>query len=233
VSGPYNDSIHYTITTGAAASFTFQAPAVFTFYYAKASSRGAFEIWVDGNWLTTIDPYASTKTWQNKYISPAYTDTGTHTVTIKNVSTGGKQVDIDAIRIEDPPPPPNPSGPGIYDDTNPAWSYSAGWLPYPVSGPYDDSIHYTTTTDAIASFTFQAPAVFTFYYAKASSRGAFEIWVDGGLLATIDPYASTKTWQNKYVSPAYSDPGTHTVTIKNISTGGKQVDIDAIQIAAP
>jgi hypothetical protein len=54
---------------------------------------------VDGNLVTTIDPYAATKTWQNTYTSLSYTDTNVHTIVIKNISTGGKQVDIDAIWI--------------------------------------------------------------------------------------------------------------------------------------
>src|SRR5512139_1701611 len=115
MSGPYDGSIHYTTTNNATASFTFQAPAVFTFYYAKASSRGSFEIWVDGAKLTTINAYAVTKTWQNTYTSSAYTDTETHTVEIRNISAG-KQADIDAIEIADPPAPPGAAGPGTYND---------------------------------------------------------------------------------------------------------------------
>ncbi|HSA99929.1 MAG TPA: carbohydrate-binding protein, partial [Anaerolineales bacterium] len=197
--------------------------------YAKSTNRGTFEIRVDGSLVTTINPYASTKTWQNTYTSPLYTDSLTHTVEIKNISTGGLQVDIDAIQVA---PLPGPAGPGIYDDTDPRWSYSANWTPITGStGPYNNTFHYTETTNATASFTFQAPATFTFYYAKYSQRGKFEIWVDGGLLVTIDPYATTKTWQNTYISPAYTDTGTHTIEIKNISTGGLQVDVDAIQIS--
>jgi hypothetical protein len=99
-----------------------------------------------------------------------------------------------------------------------------------MTGPYDGTIHYTLTPNTTASLTFQAPATFVFYYAKASSRGSFEIWVDGVKLTTINAYASTKTWQNTYVSPLYDDGLSHTVTIKNVSTGAQQVDIDAIQI---
>jgi hypothetical protein len=229
-SGPYDGTIHYTTTTNATASFVFQAPAVFTFYYAKYTNRGAFEIWVDGELLTTIDPYATARTWQNTYTSPIYTDDQPHTVLVKNISTGGKEVDIDAIQIA---AIPGPAGPDVYDDTDPHWSYSAGWVPYAQSGPHDGTIHYTTTNGATASFTFQAPAVFTFYYAKYTNRGAFEIWVDDELLVTIDPYATTKSWQNIYTSLPYTDDQPHTIEIKNISASGLEVDIDAIQISAP
>src|SRR5512139_3782696 len=99
-----------------------------------------------------------------------------------------------------------------------------------MTGPYDGSIYYTTTPNATASFMFQAPAVFTFYYAKASSRGTFEIWVDGAKLTTINAYAATKTWQNTYTSTLYDDVQTHTLTIRNISTR-KQADVDVILIA--
>jgi hypothetical protein len=98
VNGPYNNTINYTTTLNATASFTFQGPGSFTFYYTKGN-RGTFEIWVDGAWVITINPYSTTKTWQNVYNSSYYSGTGTHTVVIKNVNTGGLQVDIDAIKI--------------------------------------------------------------------------------------------------------------------------------------
>jgi hypothetical protein len=225
MSGPHDSTIHYTTTTGATASFTFQAPAAFTFYYAKNYNRGAFEIRVDGELLTTIDPYAPTRSWQNTYTSPAYSDDQPHTVEIRNISTGGKEVDIDMIRIT------APAGLGLYENTDPHWVYSGGWLPYTSTGPSGGNIHYTITENASASLTFQAPtATFTFYYAKNYNRGAFEIWVDGSLLETIDAYDTTRSWQNIYTSPTYTDNLPHTIEIRNINPAGWEVDIDAILI---
>jgi glucosylceramidase len=228
MTGPSGGNIYYTVTNGAIASFTFQAPARFIFYYAKYTTRGKFEIWVDGVRLVTIDPYATTRTWQNKYTSPVYSDTNAHTVEIKNISPNGMQVDIDAIEIA---APPAPAGPGLYQDTDAGWTYSGSWAASTgMTGPSGGNIYYTVTTGASASFTFQAPARFIFYYAQHTNRGPFEIWVDGSLLTTIDPYATTRTWQNTYTSPVYTDTATHTVEIKNISPNGMQVDIDAILI---
>jgi len=229
MTGPYNGTIYYTTTPNATATFTFQSPAMFSFYYAKASSRGTFQILVDGVVLETIDAYASTKTWQNTYTSPVYSGTATHMVTIKNVSTGAQQVDVDAIKIIGVATPSATP----YDDAGGYWNYSSAWLPSTgMTGPYDGTIYYTTTPNSTATFTFQAPARFTFYYAKASSRGTFEIKVDGVVVTTINAYASTKTWQNTYTSANYTDTGTHTVTIKNVSSGSQQVDVDAIIVTA-
>jgi hypothetical protein len=138
-------------------------------------------------------------------------------------------VDVDAIQIMGVASP----SASPYDDPSAYWSYSAGWLPSTgMTGPYNGTIYYTTTPNSTASFTFQAPARFTFYYAMASSRGTFEVKVDGVVVTTINAYAATKTWQNTYTSPDYTDTGTHTVTIKNISSGSQQVDVDAITITA-
>jgi hypothetical protein len=70
------------------------------------------------------------------------------------------------------------------------------------------------------------------YYAKSINRGKFEIAVDGIPLIIIDPKSATRSWQDTYTSPLYSDGQPHTVTLGNL-TAGKRMDVDAIQIAAP
>ncbi len=225
-SGPYNNTLHYTTIATNTASFSFSGTR-FALLFTKNSSRGSFEVWLDDTtYVTTINAYSATTLWQQKYNSPTYSN-AIHKVTVKNVSTGGKIVDIDAIQILPPPPPPVPVG--TYDDTNSNWIYSSGWTTYSGSGPYNSTLHYTTTTGDTADLWFSGVR-FVLTFTKNSSRGSFEVWLDDAtLITTINAYSATTLWQQTYTSPTYTN-GTHKVTIKNVSTGGKVADVDAIQI---
>jgi hypothetical protein len=150
---------------------------------------------------------------------------------IKNNSPAGKYVDIDAIKIS---PSSLPMGPGVYDDIDPMWMYSSGWVAKTgVTGPVDGTFHYTATKGKTASFIFQAPAHFVFYYRRGSNRGTFTILVDGVAVAKLNAYNTTTVWQKKYTSPLYTDTKYHTVVIKNTSPTGKYIDVDAVQIISP
>jgi len=226
-SGPYNSTIHRSDTPGSTATFVFQAPAFFTLYYRKGANRGSFTVWVDGVRITTVNAYSASTVWQKKYTSPAYTDDKAHTVVIKDTSLDGTYIDVDAMEIT---LAPAPSGPGTYDDSEAMWVYSPGWTADTLSGPYNNTIHSTSTKGSTATFVFQAPAQFAFYYRKDTDRGSFEIWVDGVKIATINAYRTSTLWQKIYTSPAYTDDKVHTVVIRNISPNGTYIDVDAIQI---
>ena len=55
--------------------------------------------------------------------------------------------------------------------------------------------------------------------------------MDGGTAVPVNAYSSA-VWQKTYTSLAYTDSGTHTVTITTPGDG-KYIDIDAIQIITP
>jgi len=119
----------------------------------------------------------------------------------------------------------------IYDDIDSSfWTYSSGWVAKTKTGPYDDTIHRTSTFGATATSVFQAPAQFIFYYRADPSCGSFKIFVDGVKLADISACSSTTVWQKKYVSPVYTDDNVHTIVILNTSPTGTTMDVDAIEI---
>jgi thermitase len=222
-SGPYLSTLHYTSTPNNMAAFSFTGPAKFILSYTRMANRGSFQVYVDNALLTTINAYSATTLWQQTYASPFYS-TSTHTVVIKNVSASGKVVDMDAIQIVAPP------SSGTYDDNSALWTYASTWKTYSGSGPLYSTRHYTATLNATASFSFTGPARFTLYYTKMATSGKFRVYVDGALVTTINAYNATTRWKQKYTSPYYAT-GTHTVLVKNI-TSGKYTDVDAINIAA-
>jgi V8-like Glu-specific endopeptidase len=223
-SGPYLNTLHYTSTSGAAATFMFNG-VQFIFTYTTYSNRCSFEIWLDGSLLTTIDSYSASITWQRTYASPVFAN-GVHTVMFKNIGPSGI-TDVDAIQVI------APIGAGMYDDTYMSWVYAGTgtWATYSGSGPYLSTIHYSNSVGATASVTFHGTQ-FILSYTAYSNRGQFEVWVDGVLITTINAYSTSLAWQRTYTSPSFAT-GVHTLMIKNVDPAGAIIDIDAIQIIAP
>jgi hypothetical protein len=220
--GPLNGTMHYTNATGASATFEFQAPAKFILYFQKSSNRGNILVSVDGGEPVLVNAYNATSLWQQTYTSDMYSDTDAHTVTITTPGDD-KYIDVDAIQIV------SPRGPGIYDDTDPAWAYTDNWYTWNGTGPLNGTMHYTNATGASATFRFQAPAKFILYFQKSSNRGNILVSVDGGEPVLVNAYSATNLWQQTYTSDMYSDTGAHTVTITTPGDG-KYIDVDAIQI---
>jgi hypothetical protein len=133
-------------------------------------------------------------------------------VMFKNVGPAGTYTDVDAIRII------APIGAGVYDDAHAAWTYSGAWTAYSGAGPYSNTMHYTNSVGAAATFVFNG-SQFVLTYAGYSNRGLFEVWVDGVLVTTVNAYSASLAWQRTYTSPAYS-AGMHTVMFKNIGPSG-------------
>jgi predicted outer membrane repeat protein len=120
-------------------------------------------------------------------------------------------------------------GAGMYDDTDPAWSYSGTWSTWSGTGPYNNTMHYTNETGATAIFTFQAPAQFTLYFQATANRSDILVSVDGGAPVLVNAYNAGSLWQQTYTSPMYSNSGTHIVTVTTPGNGD-YIDVDAIEI---
>ena len=213
--GPYNKTDHYIKTVGGTAAFTFTGNG-FIFTYVAATNRGKIQVNVDGNPLTTINARSSSTVWQKTYISPAFAP-GTHIITFTHAGPANTYIDIDAIKILN-----------AYDDANPAWTYSPGWLTFAGAGPYNRTDHYTKTVGANASFTFTGTG-FTFDYVTAVNRGNITVNVDGNVMATLNGKSTATVWQKTYTSPILS-AGAHTVTFTHAGPPGKYIDVDVIQI---
>ncbi len=125
---------------------------------------------------------------------------------------------------------PTPAPVGKYDDTDSSWVYSGSWATYSGSGPYSNTLHYANTVGSEAQFTFNGRR-FTLTYVRANNRGSIDVYVDGGLVYTINANSSTLAWQQTWTSPLYA-LGVHTVRFVHAG-GGTYIDVDAIQISNP
>jgi Tfp pilus assembly protein PilO len=127
-------------------------------------------------------------------------------------------------------------GPGTYDDTNGALTYSGGtWETIQSQRGYGGDYHYTTDTTAQVEFSFIGTAV-GIQYVAFKNFGTFEIYVDGNLWGEVDGYASEGTFgQIFYISGL--EASAHTMTLRNTdrhnaSSEGTVFAIDAIHIAS-
>ena len=216
--GPYNDTLHFSTTINDSASLSFQGNQ-FKLTYTGYFNRGNLDVYVDNLKVGTINQYRPTLTWQLTWISPIFTD-GTHT--LKFVHASGPYAGIDAIQILQT----TPLGSGTYDDTDSAWYYIGNWTAFTTSGPYNDTLHFSTTLNDSTSLVFDGPQ-FKLTYTGNSNRGNMTVFVDDVYLATINQYSPTLTWQQTWTSPVFSN-GTH--TLKLVHASGTYTGIDAIQI---
>jgi hypothetical protein len=124
---------------------------------------------------------------------------------------------------------PPPVSAGKYDDTDSAWRYSTGWTTYTGGGPYNNTMHYTSTLGSYAEFTFIGEQ-FILTMLRNTNRGLIDVYIDGIKEDTIDPNGPVM-WQWQWASAVLSNE-THTVRFVHAG-GGTYIDIDAIEILGP
>ncbi len=115
-------------------------------------------------------------------------------------------------------------GEGVYDDTAPI-AYQGGWAIYTASGPYNNTLHYSTVLNSSAAFAVNAPR-FRLLYTGYPNRGFIEIYIDGVLYAAINQYSASPAWQQMWDSGFLPGPTPHLVQI--VHKSGAVVDVDAV-----
>ena len=215
--GPYSNSMHFTSTQGSSAEITFTG-SQFTLFFTKYSNFGSIDVYIDNVHLDTIVATSPTLDWQSTWTSP---DLGAGTYTVRFEHPGGNNyIAIEAILIL-------PLGPGTYNDTDLAWTYNGDWTVYSGPGPFNDSMHFTSTQGNSAEITFTG-SQFTLTFSKYANFGSLDVYVDDVYLDTIVATSSTLEWQSTWTSP---DLGADTYTVRfEHAGGGTYIDIEAIQI---
>ena len=219
--GPHEDTLHYTTTVGDFAELQFSG-IKFTLLFTKDFNRGLIDVYVDGNKVDTINAYSALYAFQQTYTSPTYTQ-GNHTVRLVHAGSGA-YIDIDAIQIFGTP---TAVAAGTYDDTICNWVYTESWAVYAGPGPYNDTLHYTSTVGDSAELLFTGTK-FTLFFTKDFNRGSIDVYVDGNKVDTVNTYSASYAFQQAYTSPTYT-AGSHTLRLVHAGAGA-YIDIDAITI---
>ncbi len=120
-------------------------------------------------------------------------------------------------------------GPGTYDDMHEGWLYNGTWDSSTLSGPYQNTYHYSSVANGNAQFLINGDK-FTLVYVGFNTAGNLDVYVDGGYLATISQYNATTQWQKRWTSPSFG-LGPHNIEFRHVS--GTYISIDAIEVHGP
>lgn len=117
---------------------------------------------------------------------------------------------------------------------NETWSglqYGAGWGSVASTSRYLDTYKYATGANRTVTAKTDTQR-FTIIGDRCAACGAFKVYVDGVLKATIDTYASTtKPRQALYTGGVFSKISSHTIKIVTVGTAGRsRVDIDGLTL---
>jgi thermitase len=229
-SGNSGGSAKFSNQTGAAVSLTFDGGAL-TLVHLKQANAGIATVSIDGTVVDQLDTYNPTQIMQQQ---KTYTlAAGVHTVTVtvsgnKNAASSGAFVLFDAFIVAANAPPP-PPGPGTYEDTNTALSFSGSWTMFTDPLNSGGTAKFSGQTGSGVSLTFNGGAV-TLTYLKQFNAGIATVSIDGTVVDQLDTYNPTRLYQQQktYIVAA----GVHTVTVtvsgnKNAASSGAFVLFDA------
>ncbi|MBI9044367.1 MAG: peptidoglycan DD-metalloendopeptidase family protein [Anaerolineaceae bacterium] len=141
-----------------------------------------------------------------------------------------RKIYFDAIRWEPkgqfPTATPNAVGTGKIDDNHSSIAYNGSWILDTTSGPYNETLHFSASAGNSARVSFSGNQV-QLTYTTDPTRGVMDIYVDDGLVASLNQYSETLNWQQTWTSPELGE-GYHTLRL--VHTSGTFVDVDAVEI---
>lgn len=95
----YKGSSKYTKKSGASASYSFSGNSV-ALILTKGTGRGKAKVYVDGNYVKTIDTYASSTRYRQPFAIKSWSTIGSHKVKVVNLATSGRpRFELDGLAI--------------------------------------------------------------------------------------------------------------------------------------
>lgn len=112
-------------------------------------------------------------------------------------------------------------------------TYRGTWKRVKASSYWRGASRYATSSTAAATFTFKGTSV-AWISPVGRNQGAARIFVDGGLVQTVDLFAEAKGSPRVVFERTWASTGTHTIRIEVIGTSGRpRVDLDAFLVLGP
>jgi subtilisin family serine protease len=224
----------YSDAEGASVSLRFQGTGV-QWVSRKAPGSGIEKVFLDDVLVATVDRYAPTATFQQQLYAVAGLSAGAHTIRIertglKNPSAWASFAHFDKLVVT------APVGPGSYEESNAALAYAGGWLVQSGTGDSGGAAMYSDAEGASVSLRFQGTGV-QWVSRKAPGSGIEKVFLDDVLVATVDRYAPTATFQQQLYAVAGLSAGAHTIRIertglKNPSAWASFAHFDKLVVTA-
>jgi hypothetical protein len=216
---------------GARATFQFRGTAV-SWIGARGTQSGIANVSLDGVLVAVVDLYSPTEQIQAEVFRAAGLAYGDHVLTVEatgtqNIASEGSLVVVDGFEV---------AYTGTrFQETHPAISYGAGWIPHNRDKAYNEGdTAETNTIGAQASITFAGSGL-RWIGARGPQCGIARVWLDGALVGDIDLYSPTEGPQHVVYSVENLAPGTHSVALevlveKNVASTDRWVLIDAFDV---
>jgi hypothetical protein len=225
-----------SVTAGDQATFTFKGTGV-RWLGARGPQNGIANVSLDGS-VSQVNTFGAgdavhAQQVQSELFKAAGLADGTHTLTIqvtgqKDPAASAAVINVDAFDV-------TTSGPR-HEDTDPAITYTAGWVRGNIDRPYSEgTAAVSTASNDQATFVFTGTSV-SWVGLRGSQGGIARVLVDGNLVAGgVDTYAPTDGPQNVLFSQSGLASGSHTLTIQATGTGnpassGTAIVVDAFDV---
>jgi hypothetical protein len=221
-----------SVTAGDQATFTFTGTGV-RWLGARGAQHGIARVSLDGAFVTQVDSFQAPTDpnhpvqVQAELFKATGLANGTHTLTIQvtgqhNLASTAAIIVVDAFDVITPAT--------RHEDTDPAISYTGGWLQGNIDHPYSEGCGaLSTAAGDQATFSFTGTSVSWIGW-RGPQGGTARVLIDGALAANnVDTFAPTPTegTQNVIFTASGLTPGAHTLTIQATGAG---VVVDAFDV---
>lgn len=227
--GYFKSTDKYSTAANAYAELTFTGTSI-RLITKTGSQCGKFDIYLDGNYVTTYDAYAAS----GSHDVVAYENTSlsntSHTIKMvvthtKNPSSGGYTCRLDLFEYGNTPVK--------LDDRDGAVTYSGSWSNKTEGDAYEDTLKYSSQANAYAEVTFTGTAV-RLVTKNGASAGIFDLYLDNVKVATYDSYSPSSVFDMVAYENLSLSSGSHTIKMvatgtKNASSGGYYCHLDYIE----
>jgi len=225
-----------SLTQGHQATFTFTGTGI-RWLSARGRTTGIARVFLDGAFVSEVDTYVMDPDHPVLVQAGVFTATGlantSHTLTIevtgrKNPDSANAIVVVDAFEV---------TTPGTRrQETDPAITYSPGWIQGNRDKPYSEgTAAISTTSGAQATFTFTGTSV-SWIGARGPQTGIARVILDGVVVAdSLDTYAPTEVPQTTVFTATGLANASHTLTIEvtgliNPASVGASIVVDAFDV---
>jgi hypothetical protein len=221
-------SVKHNNQSGSTVGLTYTGSSL-TLVVVKQFNTGIATVTIDGSVVDSFDTYSATQAFQQQ--KTYTTAAGTHTVSVavsgtKNAAASDTYIVFDAFIVGNAPAA---VGPGTYEDTNSAVSFTGTWTSWADAAHSGGSAKYSKEPTTDARLTYSGTSV-TLVYVAQYNTGIALVIIDGDIVDHLDTYSAAQAFQHQktYATAA----GIHTISVavagtKNPSATDLYVVFDA------
>jgi len=120
--------------------------------------------------------------------------------------------------------------PSLIQQTSTSIAWTGAWTTSTSTSYSGGSARYASAAGASASYAFTGRSI-ALVLATGPTRGAFQVWIDGALVTTVDTYAAANAYGWVGYARNFGTSGAHTVKLVVVGTASRPtVVLDALEV---